>query len=111
MGSLFQVGYITLLFFGFPAGIISLLLSALGIWRKWPWLLVVAGLFTITEMIYFSLGSGLPFYLMALLQFYGAYVLRKGNARLAWILLIPLLLITALFAQATIVNMMNASRY
>jgi hypothetical protein len=108
---MFQVGYVTLLVFGFPAGVISLLLSAFSIWKKWPWLLVIAGLFTITETIYHSLLSGLPLYLMALLQFYGAYVLRKGNTRLAWILLIPLLLFTAYFAYFSIRNFLAAARY
>jgi hypothetical protein len=108
---MYQVGYFTLLVFGFPAGVISLLLSAVSIWKKWPWLLVIAGLFTITETIYHSLLSGLPLYSMALLQFYGAYVLRKGNARLAWILLIPLLLFTVYFAYFSIRNFLAAARY
>jgi hypothetical protein len=108
---MFQSGYLTLLIFGFPAGIISLLLSALSIWKKWPWLLVIAGLFTITETIYFSLLSNLPLYLMALLQFYGSYVLRKGNARLAWILLIPLLIFTAFLSYVTIKNLLAATHY
>ena len=108
---MFQSGYFTLLFFGFPAGVISLLLSALGIWKKWPWLLVIGGLFTITEMIYFSLLSGLPLYLLSLFQFFGAYLLRKGNVRLVWLLLIPLLLVTAMFAYATIKNLIAAESY
>jgi hypothetical protein len=108
---MFQSGYLTLLVFGFPAGIISLLLSALSIWKKWPWLLAIAGLLTITETIYHSLLSGLPIYLMALFQFYGAYVLRKGNTRLAWILLTPLLLFTAYFTYFTIKNLLAAASY
>lgn len=108
---MFQIGYLTLLVFGFPAGIISLLLSALGIWKKWSWLLAVAGLFTITETIYHSLATGLPFYLMVLFQFYGAYVLRKGNPRLAWILLTPLLLFTSYFAFFSIKNLVEAAHY
>jgi len=95
---MFQTGYLTLLVFGFPAGIISLLLSALGIWKRWWWLLIVAGLFTITVTIYYSLATGIPFYLMSTFQFYGATVLRKGKARWAWIMLIPLLLFTSEFA-------------
>jgi hypothetical protein len=108
---MFQTGYFTLLVFGFPAGIISLLLSALAIWKKLPWLLVVAGLFTITMTIYSSLATGLPFYLLALFQFYGAYVFRKGKVRLTWILLIPLLLFTSFFAFFTIKNLLEAARY
>jgi hypothetical protein len=108
---MFQTGYLTLLVFGFPAGIISLLLSALGIWKRLPWLLAVAGLFTITVTIYYSLATGIPFYLMALFQFYGAYVLRKGKTRLAWILLIPLLLFTSEFTFYSIRNLLAAAQY
>lgn len=108
---MFQVGNFTLLVFGFPAGIISLLLSAVAIWKKWPWMLALAGLFTVTVTIYHSLILGLPLYLLALLQFYGVYVLRKGNTRLAWMLLFPLLLFTANFAYFSIINLMKASHY
>jgi hypothetical protein len=104
-----QTGYLTLLVFGFPAGIISLLLSALGIWKRWWWLLIVAGLFTITETIYHTLITGLPLYLMALLQFYGAYMVGKGKPRLAWALLIPLLIFTSIFAYYTIRNLLAAA--
>jgi hypothetical protein len=106
-----QIGYFTLLVFGFPAGIISLLLSALAIGKKWPWLLVVAGIFTITMMVYFSLLSSLPFYLLAVFQFYGAFVLRKGNTRLAWWMLIPVLLFTVYFTYVSMLNFLSASRY
>jgi len=105
-----QFGDLTLLVFGFPAGIISLLLSALGIWKRWWWLLIVAGLFTITETIYHTLITGLPLYLMALFQFYGAYIVRKGKPRLAWALLIPLMIFTSIFAYYTIRNLLAAAR-
>ena len=103
-------GILVIFIFGFPAGLISLVLSALAIWKKWPWLLVVAGLPAISGTLYLGLGSGIPFYLMSLLQFYGAYALRKGNIRLAWALLIPLSLFTAYITFYSITAILQASR-
>ena len=86
---------------GFPAGIISLLLSGLGIWKKWIALLIIAGILTVPFMFYLSIASGLPLYLLGLLQFGAAYAVRKQKIGLAWGLLIPLLLATLLMAYLT----------
>jgi hypothetical protein len=86
---------------GFPAGVISLSLSGLGIWKKWIALLIIGGLLTIPYMFYLSIASGLPLYLLALLQFGAAYAVRKQKYALAWGLLIPLLLATLLMAYLT----------
>ena len=86
---------------GFPAGVISLLLSGLGIWKKWVTLLIIGGILTIPYMFYLSTASGLPLYLLALFQFGAAYAVRKKRIGLAWSLLIPLLLATLLMAYLT----------
>ena len=99
------------LVFGFPAGIISLLFSVLAIWKKWPWLLIVAGLWTIPATIYLSFASGLPLYLISLLQFGGAYAVFKGKTRLAWLLLIPLLLSTLFMTYLTSFSFFETGRY
>ncbi len=88
-------GILVLFAFGFPAGIISLLLSALGIWKKWPLLLVLGGFWTIPFTFYISAALGLPIFLIALLQFVAIYALKKENSRVAWLLLIPLAITTA----------------
>ena len=82
------------LVFGFPAGIISLLVSALGIWKKWPLALILAGVWTVPATYYLGAAFGLPLYLISLLQFGGAYAVQKGKSHIAWYLLIPLLLST-----------------
>ena len=86
---------------GFPAGVISLSLSGLGIWKKWIALLIVAGILTVPFMFYLSIATGLPLYLLALLQFGAAYAVRKQKYALAWGLLIPLLLATLLMTYLT----------
>jgi hypothetical protein len=49
--------------FGFPAGVISLSPSALGIWKKWIIWLVIAGILTVPFTFYLTAASGLPLYL------------------------------------------------
>lgn len=89
------------LVFGFPAGLISLLLSALSIWKKWTFWLVIAGILTIPFTFYLTAASGLPLYLMALFQFGAAYAVKKHKNSLAWGLLAPLALTTLLMAYLT----------
>jgi hypothetical protein len=89
------------LFLGFPAGVISLSLSAFGIWKKWIIWLVIAGILTVPFTFYLSTASGLPLYLIALLQFGAAYAVRKQKIGLAWSLLIPLVLATLFMAYLT----------
>ena len=98
---------LTVILFGFPAGIISLLISALGIAKKLPWLLVAAGLLTIPATLYLSLASGLPLYLISILQFIGAYYVHKGKPRIAWYLLIPLLLIALDMTYFSLYNLLH----
>ncbi len=101
---------LVLFIFGFPAGIISLLLSALGIWKKWPIALILAGIWTIPATYYLSGVFHIPLYLISLLQFIGAYALHKGNPRLAWFLLIPLLLSTLFMIYLTSLSLFAPTR-
>ena len=80
--------------FGAPAGILSLLVSVLGIWKKWPVALVLAGLWAAPANYYLSAAFDLPLYWIGLFQFGAAYAVYKDNKRIAWFLLIPLLLLT-----------------
>ncbi len=89
------------LVFGFPAGLISLSLSALGIWKKSIIWLILAGVLTIPFTFYPTAASGLPLYLLALLQFGAAYAVRKQRIGLAWGLLIPLVLVTLFVVYLT----------
>ncbi len=70
----------------------SLLLSALGIWRRWPFVLLLAGVWAASAMLYLSGVCGAPLYLLGLLQFGGALAVKRGRPRVAWLLLTPLFL-------------------
>ena len=98
------------LFFGFPSGIISLLLSALGIWKKWPLALILAGVWTVPATYYLSAVFGFPLYLISLLQLVGAYAVNNGKPRIAWYLLIPLLLSTLFMTYLTSLSLFPVTR-
>jgi hypothetical protein len=96
--------------FGFAAGILSLLVSALGIWKKWWFAMVLAGLWTIPATVYLSAASGLPLFLLCLFQFGGAYAVYKGKPYIAWYLLIPLLLVTIYMTYLTSFSLFESPR-
>jgi len=98
------------LVFGFPAGVLSLLVSALGIWKKWPVAMILAGIWAGPATIYLGLASGIPLYLLGLLQFGGAYAVYKGKPRIAWYLLIPLFLATLFMAYLTSLSLFEPAR-
>lgn len=89
------------LVFGFPAGVISLSLSALGIWKKWIVWLIIAGILTVPFTFYLTAATGLPLYLMALFQFGAAYAVNRQKNGLALGLLVLLALTTLLMAYLT----------
>jgi hypothetical protein len=86
------------LVFGFPAGLLSLAISALAIWKKWFALLIFAGVWAFPAM----------FYLIGLLQFGGAYAVYKSKPRIAWFLLIPLFLATLFMMYLTLFSLFNS---
>ncbi len=96
--------------FGFPAGIISLLVSALGIWKKWPIAIVFAGIWTVPATYYLSAAFVFPLYLISLLQFVGAYAVYKGKPRVAWFLLIPLTLFALFMTYLTSLSLFAPTR-
>ena len=77
--------------FGWPAFILSLLLSVAGLgWRK-PWLLVIGAIVAVPFCWYLSLYPllGALTVFLPLFQVASAWVLRRGNRPLAWGLLVP----------------------
>ena len=81
--------FLILFVFGFPAGILALLTAVLGIWKKKPVVMVLAGVWAFLAAFYLSVALGFPFYLNSLFLFFGAYALHKGSTRFAWLSLIP----------------------
>jgi|OpeIllAssembly_1097287.scaffolds.fasta_scaffold588687_2 hypothetical protein len=96
------------LVFGFPAGIISLLLSALGILKKWPLVLIIAGIWGFFATYYISAASRMPLYLIGLFQFGSAYAVQKRNTSIAWLLLIPLFLSTLFLTTMTMSSLFES---
>jgi hypothetical protein len=83
--------------FGWPAVITSILLSVAGIWLKRPALLIAAGIVCIPFSYYLS-GIRTPAVVLPLLQFGSAYAIRRQKNVLAWLLLVPLVVIAVLLA-------------
>mgnify|MGYP001184964982 CR=1 FL=1 len=94
--------------FGAPAGILASLLAALGVWKKWPIALIVAGIWSLPATYYLSAALGFPLYLTALFVFGAAYAVAKSKIRIAWLLLIPLFLFTLWMTILTIYGLLQS---
>ena len=77
--------FLILFLFGAPAGILSSLLAAFGVWKKKIIALIVAGIWSAPATYYLSAGSGLPLYLTALFVFGAAVAVYRNKIRLAWL--------------------------
>lgn len=100
--------FLILLVFGAPAGILASLIAALGIWKKWPIALILAGIWAAPATYYLSAGSGLPLYLTALFVFGAAVAVYRNKIRLAWFLLTPLFFFSVWMTVFTIYNILNS---
>lgn len=98
---------IVVVFFGFPAALLSLLLCALGVRKEKPWLVGVGAVLFVPFSYYLSGAPGsyrLPL-LLPLLQAAAAAALRAGRKGWAWALIAPAVLsvlwlaVAALFYQ------------
>ncbi len=96
---------------GFPAFILAIALAIIGVWRKIFWLPVLATLLSVPFGFYLQSNSdlGLLVWLVPLSLLGAAYSLRKGNSRLAWILLLPGVLLFLMLVIA-VVAFMNIRR-
>jgi hypothetical protein len=94
---------------GFPASILAVILAGIGVWRKIFWLPVLAALLSLPIGFYLQGSSdlGLLVWLVPLSLLGAAYSLRRENTRLAWILLLPalLLFLMLLIALAAFLNL------
>ncbi|MCX6036706.1 MAG: hypothetical protein NTW99_02210 [Chloroflexi bacterium] len=86
--------------FGWPAIILSLAVSAAGILKKGPWMLVVGGVLCAPFTLYLSAFTYLHFFafLLPFFQFGAAWAVHAKRKILAWFLLLPLTLIIAILA-------------
>ena len=87
--------------FGWPAIITSILLSLAGLWLKKPVLLVVAGVLCLPFTYYLS-GFRTPAVVLPLFQFGAAYAISRQKPWVAWLLLLPLVMIALILAYAVL---------
>ena len=85
---------IAIICFGWPAIIGSILFSIAGVLMRKPKLLVLAGFALLPFTYYLSNGLRNPLIVMPLFQFASAFAIHRGNTRLAWLLLLPFLVVT-----------------
>jgi hypothetical protein len=87
--------------FGWPAIITSILLSVAGVWLKKPALLVTAGIVCIPFTYYLS-GFRTPSVVLPLFQFGSAYAITRQKNLLAWLLILPIVMIAILLAYVVL---------
>lgn len=87
---------LVILLFGFPAVVLSLLVSIIGIVLGKSWLLIV-GAILFAPFCYYLNGApgslGLPIFL-PLFQVAAGAAVREGKKRWAWLLLLPALVVS-----------------
>ena len=84
-------GFLIVLLLGFPAVFVSLLISAVGIWKERFWLVILgAALFVPFSYYLFGMLSG---FFPPLFQIGSAFAVRAKKKYLAWLLLLPALLL------------------
>lgn len=78
----------------FPAFILALLAALFGVWRKNVWALVASAVLTVPAAMYLAGTSDLSLFawLIPLALGGAAVAVQKQKTRLAWVLLLPLLL-------------------
>ena len=84
--------------FGWPAIIASILLAIAGLLMKKPRLLVIAGVVFLPFTYYLSNGLRNPLVIMPFLLFASAYAVHRQKIRLAWLLLLPLVIVSVVLA-------------
>jgi hypothetical protein len=88
--------------FGWPAIIVTILLSITGLVLKKPALLVIAGFICMPFTYYASNGLRNPFVLLPLLEFASAYAVTRQRKVAAMLLITPFIIISILIAYAVL---------
>ena len=88
--------------FGWPAIIVTILLSITGLVLKKPSLLITAGIVCMPFTYYMSNGFRNPFVLLPLLQFASAFAGTRQMQVTAWLLITPLIMSAIILAYAVL---------
>ena len=84
---------IAILCFGWPAIIAAVVLALVGLMTKKANLMAIAGVIFLPFTYYLSNGLRNPLVVMPFLLFASAFSISRGNTRLAWLLLSPLIIV------------------
>ena len=87
--------------FGWPAIITSILLSIAGVWLKKPTFLVTAGIVCIPFTYYLS-GFRTPAVVLPLFQFGSAVAVSRQKNLIAWLLILPIMIIATILAYVVL---------
>lgn len=87
------VDALSIICFGWPAIIAAVLLSIAGLLMKKSNLLVIAGVVFTPFTYYLSGGLRNPLVVMPFLLFAAAFAIHRGKTTVAWLLLLPLVLV------------------
>ena len=92
--------------FGWPAIILSLVVSIAGILKKWPWMLVLGGVLCVPFTVYLFGFTYLHFFgfLLPFFQFGAAWAVHAKRKTVAWVLLLPLVIIMGFLAFLVLAN-------
>lgn len=94
---------LSIIFFGWPAIIGSLVLTVIGLAVKKPLVVAIGGALLLPFSIFLT-RTFFPAILLPLFQFGAAFALWRGRTRLGWLLLVPLVIVIVILLVA-------ASRY
>jgi hypothetical protein len=86
---------LTILFFGWPAIIGSLLVTVIGLLARKPLWIAVGGALLLPFSIYLTIHS-VPGIILPLFPFGAAWAVSRRNVRLAWLLMLPLVIVIIL---------------
>ena len=101
-----MLSVLVLIFFGWPAILASVIVSAIGLYKaKYP-LLIIAAILAFRPCWFLSgfpmVGS--PVFLAPLLLFGAAYILSRGHEMIAWLLAVPYYLLVVFLFYTVLVQ-------
>jgi hypothetical protein len=86
---------LTIIFFGWPAILGSLLVTIIGLFAKRPLWIAIGGALLLPFSIYLTI-HGVPGIILPLFPFGAAWAVSRQKVRLAWLLMLPLVIVIIL---------------
>lgn len=84
-----------IIFFGWPAILGSLLVTVIGLLAKKPLWIAIGGALLLPFSIFLTI-HGVPAIILPLFQFGAAWAVSRQKIRLAWLLMLPLVIVIIL---------------